>query len=128
MRALLCSRPGELALVERAKPDVEPGAALSAATGGDFFDCVFGGADVLVSIVLGAISFADPEFHERETTLLGSRNATREDFDVVFAMLRAGKIPTKALNTHRAALDDAPNMFAHWLRPSGGVVKALIEI
>jgi len=83
VRALLCPRPGELALVERVK---------------------------------------------RETTLLGSRNATREDFDVVFAMLRAGKIPTKALNTHRAALDDAPNMFAHWLRPSGGVVKALIEI
>jgi len=121
-------------------------AALDAATGGDFFDCVFdctgsaeamnsgfslvahGGAYVLVSIVLGAISFADPEFHKRETTLLGSRNATREDFDVVLAMLRAGKIPTKALNTHRASLDDAPNMFAHWLRPSSGVVKALIEI
>jgi hypothetical protein len=26
------------------------------------------------------------------------------------------------------ALDDAPKMFPHWLRPSSGVVKALIEI
>jgi 2-desacetyl-2-hydroxyethyl bacteriochlorophyllide A dehydrogenase len=115
-------------------------------TAGDFFDAVFdctgaakamdagfllvahGGAYILVSIVMGAISFADPEFHKRETTLLGSRNATREDFDVVFAMLRAGNIPTARLNTHRASLEEAPALFAHWLKPSSGVVKALIEI
>jgi hypothetical protein len=115
-------------------------------TAGDFFDAVFdctgsakamddgfllvahGGAYVLVSIVLGTISFADPEFHKRETTLLGSRNATREDFDAVFARLRAGDIPTARLATHRASLEEAPALFAHWLKPSSGVVKALIEI
>lgn len=121
-------------------------AALGALTRGDFYDCVFdctgsakamnagfayvahGGAYVLVSIVLGEIVFADPEFHKRETTLMGSRNATRADFDTVFATLRAGKIPTERLNTHRATLDEAPAAFAHWLLPSSGVVKALIEI
>ena len=72
--------------------------------------------------------FADPEFHKRETTLLGSRNATRADFDAVFAMLRAGKIPTARLNTHRASLEEAPAAFPHWLEPSSGVIKALIEI
>jgi 2-desacetyl-2-hydroxyethyl bacteriochlorophyllide A dehydrogenase len=120
--------------------------ALAMLTGGDFFDCVFdctgsvkamnaglayvahGGAYVLVSIVLGEISFADPEFHKRETTLLGSRNATRADFDQVFSMLRAGKIPVERLNTHRASLDEAPAAFPRWLEPSSGVVKALIEI
>ncbi len=119
---------------------------LGALTSGDFFDCVFdctgsakamdagflyvahGGAYVLVSIVLGEISFADPEFHKRETTLLGSRNATRADFEAVFAMLRAGKIPTARLNTHRASLEEAPAAFPHWLEPSSGVIKALIEI
>ena len=119
---------------------------LGALTSGDFFECVFdctgsakamsagflyvahGGAYVLVSIVLGDISFADPEFHKRETTLLGSRNATRADFDEVFRMLRAGKIPTARLNTHRASLEEAPAAFAHWLQPSSRVVKALIEI
>jgi 2-desacetyl-2-hydroxyethyl bacteriochlorophyllide A dehydrogenase len=121
-------------------------AALGKLTGGDFFDCVLdctgspkameagfslvahGGAYVLVSIVLGEITFSDPEFHKRETTLLGSRNATREDFDAVFAMLRAGKIPSKALNTHRASLEEAPRAFPHWLQSSSGVVKALIEV
>ena len=115
-------------------------------TGGDFFDCVFdctgsaaamsagfslvahGGAYVLVSIVLGDIAFSDPEFHKRETTLLGSRNATRDDFGEVFAMLRAGRIPTERLNTHRASLEEASTLFPHWLQPSSGVVKALIEI
>ena len=107
---------------------------LGALTSGDFFDCVFdctgsakamnagflyvahGGAYVLVSIVLGEISFADPEFHKRETTLFGSRNATRADFDAVFAMLRAGKIPTARLNTHRASLEQAPGRISSLAR------------
>jgi 2-desacetyl-2-hydroxyethyl bacteriochlorophyllide A dehydrogenase len=119
---------------------------LSGLTSGDFFDCVFdctgsakamsagflyvahGGAYVLVSIVLDEVSFADPEFHKRETTLFGSRNATRADFDQVFAMLRQGEIPTARLNTHRASLEEAPTAFPRWLDPSSGVVKALIEI
>ncbi len=68
---------------------------LAAITNGDFFDAVFdatgnpkaiergfafvahGGVYVLVSIVASDISFSDPEFHKRETSLLGSRNATR---------------------------------------------------
>jgi threonine dehydrogenase-like Zn-dependent dehydrogenase len=85
-------------------------------------------AGLTCSSVSCEISFADPEFHKRETTLLGSRNATRADFDSVFAMLRAGKIPTARLNTHRASLEQAPAAFQHWLEPSSGVVKALIEI
>ncbi len=119
---------------------------LAELTGGDFFDCVFdctgsppamnagfylvahGGAYVLVSNVLGDIDFNDPEFHKRETTLLGSRNATLADFDTVFAALRSGAIPTGALATHRTSLDDAARAFPHWLDPASGVVKALIEI
>ena len=88
-----------------------------------------GGAYVLVSIVLGDICFADPEFHKRETTLLGSRNATRADFDAVFAMLRAGKIPDGASSTPIAPRSTRRRAaFPHWLKPESGVVKALIEI
>ncbi len=73
-----------------------------------------GGVYVFVSVVRDTISFADPEFHKRETTLLGSRNATPEDFSEVFRAIRDGLVPTDALVTHRAALDDAPARF-----PSG---------
>jgi 2-desacetyl-2-hydroxyethyl bacteriochlorophyllide A dehydrogenase len=115
-------------------------------TGGDFFDCVIdatgnakammagfryvahGGHYVLVSVVRDTISFEDPEFHKRETTLLGSRNATSEDFLEVFRALREGQVPTAALVTHRAKLEDAPDRFPSWIAPETGVIKAIIEI
>lgn len=118
---------------------------LSTVTGGDFFDVVFdatgspkaiergfafvahGGTYVLVSIVSSDIRFSDPEFHKRETTLLGSRNATRSDFERVMAAMRDGKIPA-SLITHRMTLADVPERFAHLTEPSAGVVKALIEV
>jgi 2-desacetyl-2-hydroxyethyl bacteriochlorophyllide A dehydrogenase len=127
-----------------AGPDVRQ--ALSEMTGGDFFDVVIdatgnaksmmagldyvahGGTYVLVSVVRDTIAFADPEFHKRETTLLGSRNATREDFAVVFDAMRRGLIPTDALVTHRSSLDQAPECFPDWIKPETGVIKALIEI
>ncbi|HZZ25607.1 MAG TPA: zinc-binding alcohol dehydrogenase family protein [Roseiarcus sp.] len=119
---------------------------LSKLTGGDFFDVVIdatgkasammagfdyvahGGTYVLVSVVLDTISFADPRFHARETSLLGSRNATREDFIEVFSAIRNGLVPTEALATHRALLEDSPARFPEWIRPETGVIKALIEI
>jgi threonine dehydrogenase-like Zn-dependent dehydrogenase len=93
------------------------------------FDYVaHGGTYVLVSVVHDTISFADPKFHAREISLLGSRNATREDFVEVFAAMRDGLAPTEALATHRASLEDSPAHFPEWIRPETGVIKALIEI
>jgi threonine dehydrogenase-like Zn-dependent dehydrogenase len=84
------------------------------------------GTYVLISIVSADIRFSDPEFHKRETTLLGSRNATPEDFETVVAAMREGRIPA-GLNTHRMTLADVPEKFATLLDPAAGVVKAIIE-
>lgn len=118
---------------------------LARVTGDAFFDAVFdatgapkametgfayvghGGSYVLISVVSADITFNDPEFHKRETTLLGSRNATAEDFDAVLAAMRAGTVPTAALNTHRARLADLPATLPGWMEPSAGVIKALVE-
>ena len=43
------------------------------------------------------------------------------------AAMRAGQIPTAALNTHRMTLAEVPGRFATLLDPAQGVVKALIE-
>ncbi|CAM4092192.1 zinc-binding alcohol dehydrogenase family protein [Roseateles saccharophilus] len=120
-------------------------AELARLTGGEFFDLVFdatgsrqamergfrfiahGGRYVLVSIVQGELSFSDPEFHKREATLLGSRNATTEDFDTVMQAMRDGLVPDAALATHRLALADVPAGFPMLLDPSQGVIKALVE-
>ena len=121
-------------------------AALSELTDGEFFDVVFdatgniaamerglefvahGGTYVLVSIVPERIGFSDPEFHKRETTLMGSRNATVEDFNTVVDAIKAGKVPTKAINTHRTTLAEFASVLPQWMEPSSGVIKAIVEI
>jgi threonine dehydrogenase-like Zn-dependent dehydrogenase len=87
-----------------------------------------GGVYVLVSVVRDKIAFDDPVFHAREMNVLGSRNATREDFDTVSQAMSGGLVPTARLATHRAPLEAAPELFPQWIRPETGVLKALIEI
>ena len=87
-----------------------------------------GGRYVLISVVRDNITFSDPEFHKREATLFASRNAQPDDFAEVVRQMKAGKVPTRALNTHRGRLDDAPALFRDWLRPEAGVIKAILEV
>ena len=63
-----------------------------------------------------------------ECRLLASRNATPEDFLTVFGAIRDGRVPTDALVTHRATLEQAPERFPYWITPAAGVIKAIIEI
>jgi 2-desacetyl-2-hydroxyethyl bacteriochlorophyllide A dehydrogenase len=87
-----------------------------------------GGRYVLISVVRDNITFSDPEFHKREATLLASRNAQPDDFAEVVRQMQAGRVPTAALNTHRAPLTDAPGLFRDWVRPDAGVIKAILEV
>ena len=59
--------------------------------------------------------------------MLGSRNATTEDFETVITAMKAGQAPVAALATHRLSLAEVPTRFAELLDPARGVVKALIE-
>jgi 2-desacetyl-2-hydroxyethyl bacteriochlorophyllide A dehydrogenase len=127
-----------------AGPELE--AQLAGLTGGDLptvvFDCTGspgsmmqafryvanGGRLVLVGLAQADITFHDPEFHRRETTLLSSRNATRADFQHVIASMAAGRVVTEPLTTARVALDDLIPAFPNWLKPEAGVLKALVEL
>ena len=119
---------------------------LSALTNGDFIDTVFdatgnpkameagfelvahGGTYVLVSVVKGSISFVDPEFHKREMTLMGSRNATREDFEHVVNCMHLGVVKAQSMITHRANLIELPDLLGQWSLPQTGVIKAVVEV
>lgn len=116
------------------------------ATGGEGFDLVFdatgntqsvqlafahvahGGTLVLVSVVKDDIVFSDPEFHKREMTLIGSRNALRADFDHVAASIRNGAVPLAKLVTHRTTLGQAPLDLARWAHEKSGLIKAVMEV
>jgi threonine dehydrogenase-like Zn-dependent dehydrogenase len=60
-------------------------------------------------------------------TLLGSRNASADDFETVVQAIRDGLVPTDALHTHSAPLADLPAVFPTWLDPSAGVIKAIVS-
>ncbi len=50
-----------------------------------------GGTVVFVGLFKGELQFSDPEFHKKETTMMGSRNATPEDFAKVGRLMAEGK-------------------------------------
>ncbi|MBO3762304.1 zinc-binding alcohol dehydrogenase family protein [Ciceribacter sp. L1K22] len=83
---------------------------------------------VLLSVVRQDITFSDPEFHKREATLIASRNAQPDDFAEVVRQMEAGRVPTRALNTHQGRLDDGIRLFSEWSRPEAGVIKAILEV
>lgn len=121
-------------------------AAANAYTGGEGFDIVFdatgtpgameagfdfvahGGRYVFVSVVKGPITFQDPDFHRKELTLFGSRNATAEDFAHVIASIRDGKVDADSLITHRTTLGGAVADLPRWAVEKHGLIKALIDI
>jgi threonine dehydrogenase-like Zn-dependent dehydrogenase len=87
-----------------------------------------GGRYVLVSVVKDQITFSDPDFHRREMTLYGSRNATAEDFGRVVKAIRDGLVPIDQIITHRTSLVDAVDKLPLWAQQKTGLIKALIEI
>jgi 2-desacetyl-2-hydroxyethyl bacteriochlorophyllide A dehydrogenase len=115
-------------------------------TDGDGYDAVFdatgnlgsieagfayaahGGRYVLVSVVKGDIAFTDADFHRKELTLLGSRNATTEDFDRVIGAFRSGHIRSEDWITRRTTLGDAIVNLPRWASDKRGLIKAMIAI
>ncbi|MCM5526853.1 zinc-binding alcohol dehydrogenase family protein [Parasegetibacter sp. NRK P23] len=90
------------------------------------FPCMAHGARyVLVGLQKEAISFSHPEFHKRESTLMSSRNATREDFEEVIDAMKQQKIQPLKWVTHRVNADEIAKEFPGWIDPKNKVIKAL---
>ncbi len=87
-----------------------------------------GGRLVFVGLYQGEVTFNDPDFHRRETTLLGSRNSTPDDFRRILKQVEDQEIDTGPWITHRCSLEQAAEQFPHWLAPESAVLKAMIEI
>ncbi|MEO6686236.1 MAG: zinc-binding alcohol dehydrogenase family protein [Dyadobacter sp.] len=87
-----------------------------------------GGTYVLIGLQKGEISFNHPEFHKRESTLMSSRNATREDFEHVIRSMKGGLIDPTTYITHRVNFGEVKKEFKTWLDPDNGVIKAMVSM
>ncbi|MDR4949816.1 zinc-binding alcohol dehydrogenase family protein [Neobacillus cucumis] len=87
-----------------------------------------GGKLIYVGLTKGNVTFDDPDFHKKELTLMGSRNATREDFEYVVNAVKTGTVDIDSYITHRASFDDMINQFEEWLTPEAKVIKAVVEV
>ena len=86
-----------------------------------------GGVLVFVSVVKDDIIFADPEFHKREMTMIGSRNALKADFEHVAASIASGAIDTNKLITHRTDFTAVIGDLPRWAHQKTGLIKAVIQ-
>lgn len=87
-----------------------------------------GGTYVLVGLQKENISFSQPEFHKREATLMSSRNATREDFDLVIRCIKDKLINPEVFITHKVKFEEVKDQIHHWLNGNNGVIKVLVEL
>jgi len=87
-----------------------------------------GGKLIYVGLTKGNISFDDPDFHKKELTLMGSRNAKREDFEYVVSAIQNGGVDIDSYITHRVSFDEMINQFEGWLTPEAKVIKAIVEL
>lgn len=93
-----------------------------------FAHIAHGGTYVLVSVVKDEIRFSDPEFHKREMTLVGSRNATAEDFRRVMDALASGAIDAGPIISARLALADLPEQFPVLVADRERLIKVVVRI
>lgn len=93
-----------------------------------FANVAHGGTYVLISVVTGDITFSDPEFHKREMRLIGSRNATDEDFRTVIEALKSGKIDAEALLSELVPLADLPLRLPELAADRERLIKAIVVL
>lgn len=87
-----------------------------------------GGRIVFVGLFQGDVTFNDPNFHRRELTVMGSRNALPGTFREVIRLVEAGRVDTRPWITHRFTLAETPAVFPSQIAGNPAVLKAMIEV
>ncbi|WP_436859299.1 zinc-binding alcohol dehydrogenase family protein [Citrobacter tructae] len=85
-----------------------------------------GGTIVFVGLFKGDLQFSDPEFHKKETTMMGSRNATPEDFARVGRLMTEGKLTADMMLTHRYPFSRLAEVFEPDVINNRELIKGVI--
>jgi len=87
-----------------------------------------GGRYVLIGLQKGDLIFNHPEFHKRESTLMSSRNATRQDFEYVIDCIRKGLVRPDDYISGTLSFDETAAAFPRLLHPAGNIIKMVIKM
>lgn len=85
-----------------------------------------GGTIVFVGLFKGDLQFSDPEFHKKETTMMGSRNATPEDFARVGRLMTEGKLTADMMLTHRYPFSRLAEVFEQDVINNRELIKGVV--
>lgn len=86
-----------------------------------------GGQIIFVGLFKGNLSFSDPDFHKKETTMKGSRNATHEDFAKVARLMSEGKISAEMMLSHRFDFSSLAAIYETEIVNNKNLLKAVVE-
>lgn len=85
-----------------------------------------GGKIVFVGLFKGNLEIHDPDFHKKETTMMGSRNATGEDFIKVRRLMAEGKISADMMLTHRFDYDELADVYEEKITKNKALIKSVV--
>ncbi|MCK3658205.1 galactonate oxidoreductase [Pasteurellaceae bacterium Pebbles2] len=85
-----------------------------------------GGRIVFVGLFKGNLEFSDPDFHKKETTMMGSRNATFEDFEKVQRLMAEGKLSAEMMLTHKFSFDEIGHIFEEKVTKNKSLIKGVV--
>ena len=86
-----------------------------------------GGSIIFVGLFKGELQIPDPEFHKKETTMMGSRNATEEDFAKVGRLMAEGKITARMMLTHRYDFRSLADIYESEVINNRQLIKGVIH-
>ncbi len=88
----------------------------------------FTGRVVYIGYAKAPVAYDTSQFVKKELDILGSRNATIEDFRAVAVMLAGGHFPVNDAVTRSVSLDDAGNALAEWDRTPGAITRIHVNV
>jgi 2-desacetyl-2-hydroxyethyl bacteriochlorophyllide A dehydrogenase len=91
-------------------------------------EACFAGRVVYVGYAKEPVEYATKNFVMKEVDIMGSRNATPDDFRGVIAHLEAGGFPVDAVITHVVSFAEAGAALAMWDKNPGTVTKIVVDL
>jgi threonine dehydrogenase-like Zn-dependent dehydrogenase len=91
-------------------------------------EVAFTGRVVCIGYAGSEVSFATRFFVQKELDILGSRNATPEDFLNVIAYLEQRTFPLDEVITAKISPDEVPDALGSWSADPGRVMKLVLDL